>query len=121
MNTKKQLLFESLIDPYEHGTIVDMANFTAGGQSVLCYCTTRGKLCGLDLRSNNTVWDLSNNAKFGGLRQHRVVLRSLGVVDKCRETHTSNSMWEGEGERRKDEGREGREREIRGEGDKVRV
>ena len=90
MNTKKQLLFESLIDPYERGTIVDMANFTAGGQNVLCYCTTRGKLCGLDLRSNNTVWELSNNAKFGELRQHRLVLRSLGVVDKCRETHTSN-------------------------------
>ena len=90
MNTKKQLLFESLIDPYERGTIVDMANFTAGSQNVLCYCTTRGKLCGLDLRSNNTVWELSNNAKFGESRQHRLVLQSLGVVDKCRETHIGN-------------------------------
>lgn len=63
--TSRKLLLESTIDPYQHGTIVDMAHFTAGGQNVICYATTRGKLCGLDLRSNETVWELSNNAKFG--------------------------------------------------------
>ena len=79
MNSKKQLLVESLVDPYERGAIVDMANFTAGGQNVICYCTTRGKLCGLDLRSNNTVWELSNNAKFGELGLQRLVLLGLLV------------------------------------------
>ena len=93
MNSKKQLLFESLVDSYEHGTIVDMATFTAGGQNVICYCTTRGKLCGLDLRSNNTVWELSNNAKFGELGLQRLVLQSLSTSINV-ETHTSNWILE---------------------------
>ena len=53
------------MDPNENGLVVDMAHFTAGGQNVLCYVTTKGWLCGLDLRSNDTVWSLTNNPKFG--------------------------------------------------------
>ena len=63
---RKNLLHESTVDPYKCGTIVDMAHFTAGGQNVICYATTHGKLCGLDLRSSDErVWELTNNAKFG--------------------------------------------------------
>ena len=42
-----------------------MASFTAGGQDVICFATTGGKLCGLDLRSNQMVWELTNEAKYG--------------------------------------------------------
>ena len=42
-----------------------MASFTAGGQDVICFATSRGKLCGLDLRSNEMVWELTNEAKYG--------------------------------------------------------
>ena len=56
---------ESFVDPSINGTVIDMVHFTAGGQSVICYATTRGKLCGLDLRSNENVWELTNNPKHG--------------------------------------------------------
>ena len=58
-------LLESYVDPRENGVVVDMAHLTAGGQAVLCYATTKGRLCGLDLRSNGTTWSLTNNPKFG--------------------------------------------------------
>ena len=32
---------------------------------VICYATSMGKLCGLDLRSNRPAWELTNSAKFG--------------------------------------------------------
>ncbi len=64
-NARRQLLLESTVDAAQYGTIVDMAQFTAGGQNVICFATTRGKLCGLDLRSNEIAWELTNNAKFG--------------------------------------------------------
>ncbi len=62
---RRQLLLESTVDTHKYGTIVDMAQFTAGGQNVICLATTRGKLCGLDLRCNDIAWELTNNAKFG--------------------------------------------------------
>ena len=58
-------LLEGFVDPTVDGHVVEMAHFTAGGQNVLCYVTTRGRLCGLDLRSNETVWRLTNSPKFG--------------------------------------------------------
>ena len=58
-------LQESFVEPSTYGTVVDMSHFTAGGQNVICFATTRGKLCGLDLRSNEHVWELTNNPKFG--------------------------------------------------------
>ena len=58
-------LLESFVDPAAEGQIVEMAHFTAGGQNLLSYVTTKGRLCGLDLRSNETVWRLTNNPKFG--------------------------------------------------------
>ena len=58
-------LLESHVEPSTEGQVVDMAHFTAGGQNVLCYVTTKGRLCGLDLRSNETTWKLNNNPKFG--------------------------------------------------------
>ena len=58
-------LLESFVDPAVDGQMVEMTPFTAGGQSVLCYVTTKGRLCGLDLRSNETAWRLTNNPKFG--------------------------------------------------------
>ena len=60
-------LLESFVDPATDGQVVEMAHFTAGGQNLLCYVTTKGRLCGLDLRSNETVWRLINNPKFGKL------------------------------------------------------
>lgn len=62
---RKVVLFESLVDISECGTIVDMAHFSAGGQNTICYATTKGKLCGWDFRSNRTVWELTNSAKHG--------------------------------------------------------
>ena len=64
-SSRVKSLLESYVDPRENGVVVDMAHFTAGGQAVLCYATTKGRLCGLDLRSNDTVWSLTNNPKFG--------------------------------------------------------
>jgi WD40 repeat protein len=58
-------LLESFVDPAAEGQVVEMAHFTAGGQNLLSYVTTKGRLCGLDLRSNETVWRLTNNPKFG--------------------------------------------------------
>ena len=63
---RRQLLMDLKVDPASYGTIVEMASFTAGGQDVICFATTRGKLCGLDLRSNQIVWKLTNEAKYGG-------------------------------------------------------
>ena len=62
---RRQLLLDSRVDPANYGTVVEMASFTAGGQDVVCFATTRGKLCGLDLRSNQMVWELTNEAKYG--------------------------------------------------------
>ena len=62
---RKQLLLDTRVDPANYGTVVEMASFTAGGQDVVCFTTTRGKLCGLDLRSNQMVWELTNEAKYG--------------------------------------------------------
>lgn len=56
---------DSKVDPADYGTAVEMASFTAGGQDVICFATTRGKLCGFDLRSNQMVWELTNEAKYG--------------------------------------------------------
>lgn len=66
-NNRVKPLLESFVDPTADGQVVEMAHFTAGGQNVLCYVTTKGRLCGLDLRSNETVWRLTNNPKFGQL------------------------------------------------------
>ena len=63
--TRAKPLLENYVDSQVNGTVMDMAQLTAGGQNVLCYVTTRGKLYGLDLRSNDTVWSLTNSAKFG--------------------------------------------------------
>ena len=38
---------------------------TCGGQNVLAFVTTKGHLCGLDLRIPNLVWDLENNHRHG--------------------------------------------------------
>ena len=62
---RRQLLLDSRVDPANYGTVVELASFTAGGQDVVCFATTRGKLCGLDLRSNQMVWELTNEAKYG--------------------------------------------------------
>lgn len=64
-NNRVKPLLENYVEPSVDGQVVDMAHFTAGGQNVLCYVTTKGKLCGLDLRSNETIWRLTNNPKFG--------------------------------------------------------
>ena len=58
------------MDPVHYGTVVEMASFTAGGQDVVCFATTGGKLCGLDLRSNEMVWELTNEAKYGTYYVH---------------------------------------------------
>ena len=38
---------------------------TCGGQNVLAFVTTKGHLCGLDLRIPNLAWDLENDPRHG--------------------------------------------------------
>ena len=38
---------------------------TCAGQNVLAFVTTKGYLCGLDLRIPNLVWDLENDPRHG--------------------------------------------------------
>lgn len=64
-STKRQLILETSVDPSQHGTVVDMVTLSMGGEEVLCYATSMGQLCGLDLRANRNAWQLSNAAKFG--------------------------------------------------------
>ena len=61
-----------------------MASFTAGGQDVICFATTGGKLCGLDLRSNEMVWELTNEAKYGMYELYVHVCRYICVTDKIK-------------------------------------
>ena len=68
------------MDPANYGTVVEMASFTAGGQDVVCFATTRGKLCGLDLRSNQMVWELTNEAKYGTCTVHVQCMVHIHVV-----------------------------------------
>ena len=60
----KQFLNWSL-DREEYGNVVDMSEFTSGGQNLLTFVTTKGRLCGLDLRAPGLAWDLQNNNKHG--------------------------------------------------------
>ena len=53
------------LDPSIYGSVVEMNEFTSGGQNVLCLVTNKGRLCGLDLRSSQLAWDLKNNPKYG--------------------------------------------------------
>ena len=64
-SSKRQLVFETTLDPSENGTVVDMSTFSIGGDEVICYSTTMGKLSGLDLRSSKPAWQLTNCAKYG--------------------------------------------------------
>lgn len=64
-SSKRQLILETSVDSAENGDVVDMATFSAGGDEVICYATSMGKLCGLDLRANRPAWELTNSAKFG--------------------------------------------------------
>ena len=64
-SSKRQLILETSVDPVENGTVVDMATFSMGGEEVISYATSMGKLCGLDLRSNKPAWQLTNSSKFG--------------------------------------------------------
>ena len=45
--------------------MVEMATFSTGGEELVCYATSMGKLAGLDLRSGKPAWELSNSSKFG--------------------------------------------------------
>ena len=53
------------LDYGEYGNVVDMSEFTSGGQNLLTFVTTKGRLCGLDLRAPGLAWDLQNNNKYG--------------------------------------------------------
>lgn len=77
---RRQLLLDSRVDPANYGTVVEMASFTAGGQDVICFATTRGKLCGLDLRSNRMVWELTNEAKYGTCTMHGTCSSRLSLI-----------------------------------------
>lgn len=54
-----------MVDSVKYGRVVDISTFSTGGQELICYATSMGKLCGLDLRSSTAAWELTNNAKFG--------------------------------------------------------
>ena len=45
--------------------MVEMSEMTCGGQNVLAFVTTKGHLCGLDLRIPNLAWDLENDPRHG--------------------------------------------------------
>jgi hypothetical protein len=80
-SNRRQLVLETTVDPAENGEVVDMATFSAGGDEVLCYATSMGKLCCLDLRSSRPAWELSNPAKFGeGGRGYRYKLDLISRV-----------------------------------------
>ena len=64
-SNKRQLVLNEMVDTSEYGRVVDMSTFTTGGQELICYATSMGKLCGLDLRSCSAAWELTNDAKFG--------------------------------------------------------
>uniref|UniRef100_A0A1X7TYT6 non-specific serine/threonine protein kinase n=1 Tax=Amphimedon queenslandica TaxID=400682 RepID=A0A1X7TYT6_AMPQE len=53
------------LDPSLHGSVVEMTEMTCGGQNVLAFVTTKGHLCGLDLRTPNLAWDLENDPRHG--------------------------------------------------------
>ena len=63
------------MDPSQYGTVVDMVTFSMGGEEVICYATSMGQMCGLDLRANRNAWQLSNPAKFGERRLCREKVR----------------------------------------------
>ena len=76
-SSKRQLVLDEVVDPAEYGRVVDLATFSTGGQELLCYATSMGKLCGLDLRSSTPAWELTNDAKFGEcviMPDHRLCL-----------------------------------------------
>ena len=62
---KAKDVFKWELDPYLHGSIVEMSEMTCGGQNVLAFITTKGHLCGLDLRTPNLAWDLENDPRHG--------------------------------------------------------
>ena len=49
----------------KHGSVVDMSEVTTGGQNILAFVTSRGHVCGLDLRAKELAWDLENDPKYG--------------------------------------------------------
>ena len=53
------------LDPKEQGSIVEINEISSGGQNVISFVTTKGKLCGLDLRMQELAWDLKNDPKYG--------------------------------------------------------
>lgn len=69
-SNKRQLVMETSVDPVEHGTVVEMATFSTGGEELVCYATSMGKLAALDLRSGKLAWELSNSSKFGKWSPH---------------------------------------------------
>ena len=53
------------LDYSQYGSVVDITEITTGGQNVLVFVTTKGKLCGLDLRTKDLAWELNNDPKYG--------------------------------------------------------
>ena len=64
-NPKLKNVFNWQLDLNKHGSVVDMSEITTGGQNVLTFVTSRGRLCGLDLRTRELAWDLENDPKYG--------------------------------------------------------
>ncbi|KAK3748325.1 hypothetical protein QZH41_018306 [Actinostola sp. cb2023] len=68
-------VYQKKVNPASEGSIVDMAHFDTGSQSVLTYATSHGFVCGWDLRSANMAWKLVNDPSKG--------LITSFVVDPC--------------------------------------
>ena len=66
-NPKLKHVFNWGLDLNKHGSVVDMSEITAGGQNILAFATSKGHLCGLDLRCKELAWDLENDPKYGWL------------------------------------------------------
>ncbi len=62
---KLKNVFNWQLDLNKHGSVVDMSEVTSGGQNILAFVTSGGRLCGLDLRSKELAWDLENDPKYG--------------------------------------------------------
>ena len=66
---KLKNVFNYQLDLNKQGSVVDMSEVTSGGQNILAFVTSRGRLCGLDLRSRQLAWDLENDPKYGMMHQ----------------------------------------------------
>lgn len=65
---KLKNIFNYELNMDTQGSVVEMSEMTSGGQNVLAFVTTKGHLCGLDLRARELAWNLENDPKYGNYK-----------------------------------------------------